>query len=55
MLPFTFKCGNIGRISRPAIVVFPALKLRNLGGQKFKDGREMETVVTLWMITPNTG
>jgi len=35
--------------------MFPALKIRNLGGQKFKDDREMETVVTKWMVTLNTG
>jgi hypothetical protein len=54
MLPFTFKCGNSGRISRPAIVVFPSLKIRKLGDQKFKDDHEMETVVTLWMIAPDS-
>jgi len=35
--------------------MFPALKIRNLGGQIFKDDPEMETVVIMWLMTLKTG
>ena len=34
---------------RLAIILFPALK-RNLGGHRFKEEIDMETVVTRWQI-----
>jgi hypothetical protein len=34
--------------------LFPALK-QNLGGLRFKDDHEVETIVTQWLITEDTG
>ena len=38
----------------PAIIVLAALK-QNHGYHRFKNDREVETVVTRWLITPDTG
>jgi hypothetical protein len=42
-----------GGFSSPSAFMFPA-PIQNLVGHKFKDDRDVETVVTRWLITQDT-